>query len=243
MFSRTSCLLPWCPGSNPNFSVESVVESFGDVVYTLETLEVFKAEEPGPNEYDEVGATFEMTTGGSTASCGVYMRVDGSTEYVLDMKRYKCGGNPSGVHMSFLPRLCEVRRRYLSDDYGMHDLAPSPTPRASQSARLVCCGSDGKLYAAGLCGLCQEWDEADRAEFEAGCDNYDPCDGTCSESQECLRSSGSYSEIEYYCSDTCDPNPCPEGTACTLDHPPCDDDFCVAEAVCGGGTIVSERAR
>ncbi|CAM9613379.1 unnamed protein product, partial [Scytosiphon promiscuus] len=156
-----------------------------DVVYTLETLEVFKAEEPGPNEYDDVGASFEMTTGGNSALCGVYMLMDGSTEYVLDMNR----------------------------------------------------NNGGELYAAGICSLFQEWDEADRAEFEAGCDDYDPCNGTCSESQECLRSSGFYSEIEYYCSDTCDPNPCPEGTACTLDYPPCDGDFCVAEAVCGGGTM------
>lgn len=62
--------------------------------------------------------------------------------------------------------------------------------------------------------------------------------------QECLRTYGFYSEIEYYCSDTCDPNPCPEGVACALEYPACDgSEICPAEAICGGvETMVSQQA-
>lgn len=67
-----------CRAEGPNIN--------DDAVYTLETVQVIKAEEPGPNEYDEVGARFEMTTGGNSGLCGVFMQTDG-TEYLLDMTR------------------------------------------------------------------------------------------------------------------------------------------------------------
>lgn len=62
-----------------------------DAVYTLETIQVFKAEEPGPNEYDEVGGSFFMTTGGNSALCGVRMETDG-TEYLIDIGRLRYVG-------------------------------------------------------------------------------------------------------------------------------------------------------
>ncbi|CAM9220495.1 unnamed protein product [Ectocarpus sp. 4 AP-2014] len=147
-----------------------------DDTYTLETIEVFKAEDPGPNEYDEVGSQFEITTAGNSGLCGVYMDADGSTEYLIDLNRQ----------------------------------------------------SDGSLRAAGICGVFREWDEADRAELEEGCDDYDPCNGECGEFQVCSRSYFSYSDASYFCSDTCDPSPCSEGEECTLTYP-----FCSASDVCG----------
>ncbi|CAM9338146.1 unnamed protein product, partial [Ectocarpus fasciculatus] len=154
-----------------------------DDTYTLETIEVFKAEEPGPNEYDEVGSQFEITTAGNSGLCGVYMETtDGSTEYLIDLNRQ----------------------------------------------------SDGSLRAAGICGVFRDWDEADRAELEEGCDDYDPCNGECGEFQVCSRSYFSYSAASYFCSDTCDPSPCSEGEECTLTYPPCSEsDVCGPVATCG----------
>lgn len=45
---------------------------------------------------------------------------------------------------------------------------------------------DGNLNGVGLCGLTSSWDAVtteDMAVLEEGCDDYDPCDGACSEFQ------------------------------------------------------------
>lgn len=53
-----------------------------DTVYGITTTEVFKGE---PDQEYAEGMTFDITTGGNTALCGIYMEI--GEEYLIDLYR------------------------------------------------------------------------------------------------------------------------------------------------------------
>eukprot|EP00903_Cladosiphon_okamuranus_P010661 g10079.t1 len=131
-----------------------------DVVYTLETIQVFKGEEPGPNEYDQVGGTFEMSTGGNSALCGIFMRTDG-TEYLVGMGRRD--------DVLYAVGICGLIREWREED------------RATLEE-----GCDDYDPCDGECG---EFQECARSYDYYAEDSYycqDTCDPSpCSEGEEC----------------------------------------------------------
>lgn len=101
-----------------------------DTIYSLQSVEVFKAENISELEYAE-GSTFDAAMPGNDGLCGI--NLDIGVDYLVDF--YRSGEN---------------------------------------------------IRAVGLCGLSQEWssvDAEDEAILREGCDDYDPCEGSCDEFQ------------------------------------------------------------
>lgn len=106
-----------------------------DVIYSLQSVEVFKAENINEPEYAE-GSTFDAAMPGNDGLCGMNLNI--GVDYLIDFNR-----------------------------------------------------EGGEINAVGLCGLSREWsfvDAEDEAILREGCDDYDPCEGSCDEFQ-----------VEYVC--------------------------------------------
>ncbi|CAM9552578.1 unnamed protein product [Pylaiella littoralis] len=96
-------------------------------------------------------------------------------------------------------------------------------------------GGEESLQAVGLCGLAQLWStvtEDDQALLRGGCDDYDPCGGTCGDFQECLFYTENNYDATYYCADVCEPERCGDEEVCSLLDVTCVQAPCPPVAVC-----------
>ncbi|CAN0075632.1 unnamed protein product, partial [Scytosiphon promiscuus] len=113
--------------------------------------------------------------------------------------------------------------------------------------------ADDQYYCSASCDLnpCEEGEEC--SLVPAGCaagsicgNGYvcaatatiaveeDPCEGACNDFQECLFYSGDVADDQYYCSASCDLDPCEEGEECSLVPA-----SCAAGSICGNGYVCS----
>lgn len=127
--NRATLLLPpRCACNTIHRTVSTDINN--DTIYSLQSVEVFKAENISEPEYAE-GSTFDAAMPGNDGLCGINLDIDGD---------------------------------YLIDFYRLEE----------------------EIQAVGLCGLTREWssvDAEDEAILREGCDNYDPCEGSCDEFQ------------------------------------------------------------
>ncbi|CAM9986066.1 unnamed protein product [Ascophyllum nodosum] len=87
--------------------------------------------------------------------------------------------------------------------------------------------SEDELTVVGSCGLFSSVDTSDSEQnnlLAGGCDDHDPCGGTCDDFQDCLVSFDFYyTGATFYCADKCDPSPCAEDEVCGLVYSTCSD--------------------
>lgn len=144
----------------------------------------------------------------------VYKSLSDQDYYAEDMEiNITTPGNSGlcGIYM-------EIGEDYLID----LNLVDGGSSSGSSSGGSGSTAGGSQFKAIGMCGLFRSWSDVEDSEddlaiLEEGCDDYDACDGECSESQDCMIH---FSGDVYYCEDSCDLGACEDDEECTLSFDP-----------------------